>query len=769
MLTGELPFKGDHEAAVLYGIINGEPELLATRRGDVPKSLDKIIAKMLAKRPDLRYESMIELTTDLNMIRASTRPMVTARSRIRFGLAASLIALAAVALVILKPTIFGLRENVNSPTEVEALAVMYFDNLADRDDPDRWGEIVTNLLITNLSETEHIRVVSSQRLYDILKAQGKQGAKTIDRDTAIDVATAAGVKWMLLGSIITQHPNLVITSHLVDTESGEVEATQRVAGGPDEQIYPLIDKLTMEVKSDLGLPGLARNEKEMSIKDVTTSSTEAYRHYLEGMDYHNLGLREKGKESFEKALACDSTYAMAYYQLAGFLMPGTGRDKRAAIDEALRYSDRVTRKERLLIQCQSYYLAGEITRSIEILEVVAREYQEEKEVYMQLGWCYAKNRRDIRSAIPYYLRVLELDPLSKRAYNQLAYFYSHVGVPDSSVWAINKLIALVPNEPSPYDTRGDLYKWDGEIQKAMDSYRKSYSLEPEFFWALESLGLLHLHKGEVETARRQFQEILGKSNATARGRARLCMAMIPLYKGKLEEAQEVLSHGIGSDEMEGYEGAAYLDKLHFSSLVYARRGDYDRANTTFNKLLDAHRRVNPENLLDWQYDHAYLLSMQKRFSEAEEISREMRASVVDTTNLELMYRYWLARGLIELERGDFDSACHYLQEAQKTVKWFFVRYPMALAYLKAGRLSDAVREFERILERYERLTLYRMFDPVWAVTAHYYLGVAYEESGWNNKAIEQYGEFLDTWKDADPGIPEVEDAKGRLTKLKSKE
>jgi cytochrome c-type biogenesis protein CcmH/NrfG len=57
--------------------------------------------------------------------------------------------------------------------------------------------------------------------------------------------------------------------------------------------------------------------------------------------------------------------------------------------------------------------------------------------------------------------------------------------------------------------------------------------------------------------------------------------------------------------------------------------------------------------------------------------------------------------------------------------------------------------------------------PTLAVKAYYLLGLAYEKSGWNKKAIEKYEEFLDIWKNADPGIPEVQDAKERLKKLRA--
>jgi len=93
---------------------------------------------------------------------------------------------------------------------------------------------------------------------------------------------------------------------------------------------------------------------------------------------------------------------------------------------------------------------------------------------------------------------------------------------------------------------------------------------------------------------------------------------------------------------------------------------------------------------------------------------------------------------------------------------FDIRSHLAEIYLKRGRLDEAVSQLENALSRYDD-------DRVWssrAVKAYYLLGLAYEKSGWNKKAIEKYDEFLDIWKNADPGIPEVTDAKERLKKLK---
>ena len=94
---------------------------------------------------------------------------------------------------------------------------------------------------------------------------------------------------------------------------------------------------------------------------------------------------------------------------------------------------------------------------------------------------------------------------------------------------------------------------------------------------------------------------------------------------------------------------------------------------------------------------------------------------------------------------------------------FRTQYDLAKIYLDGGKLGEAVAEYERLLATYSRI---RACMPIESVKAHYYLGQAYERSGWDTKAAEQYEEFLEAWKDADPGIAEIEDARTRLVHLR---
>ena len=193
---------------------------------------------------------------------------------------------------------------------------MYFENMADREDKERLGEIVTDLLITKLSESQYINVVSSQRLYDILKLLGKEGAKIVDKNVASEVATRAGAKWMLSGKILKVKPRMVITAQLVDVKSGEVKASQDITGEVKEDVFSLVDKLTAALKKDLSLPAQAAKEETPKVANVTTHSQEAYRYYLEGKDYNSKLYYAEAEKSYKKALEYDSTFAMAYLSLS---------------------------------------------------------------------------------------------------------------------------------------------------------------------------------------------------------------------------------------------------------------------------------------------------------------------------------------------------------------------------------------------------------------------------------------------------------------------
>ncbi|MHC4696151.1 MAG: FlgO family outer membrane protein, partial [Planctomycetota bacterium] len=432
MLTGQLPFKGDYNEAVVYSILNEAPEPVTALRTGVPMELERVVGKALEKEAGRRYQSAKELLVDLKNVRDRGRPGDEVReSSVKSSLGPSpkpssrlwrkVFIPAVVVLIVTIVLVVGVRIQIGpQPAAVAAentLAVMYFDILADGQEESRLGEMVTNLLITDLTESEYVRVLSTQRLYDILTELGREDEKVLDREVASEVATRAGARWMILGSILQVEPRLVITTQLVEVTTGEIEASQRMESEGEEDIFSLVDRLTVEIKNDLSLPSQALKEEDLSISDVTTNSPEAYRHYIEGGDYLSKHYFEEAAKSYRKALEYDSTFAMAYYEL--FWCAGDDPERGEAMAKAVQYSDRVSQKEKWYIRAQAAMIEEDYAESIKELEKITKRYPDEIDPFYWLGDNYMYLNKP-REALANYNEVIARDSLSWNAYRLAA-------------------------------------------------------------------------------------------------------------------------------------------------------------------------------------------------------------------------------------------------------------------------------------------------------------------------------------------------------------
>jgi tetratricopeptide (TPR) repeat protein/predicted Ser/Thr protein kinase len=771
LLTGRLPFEGEHQAAIIYSIMNEEPQPVARFNNQVSAKLEDMVFKALAKEKEERYQHIDELLADLRRERKSLEyvkttqippeavPPRSKKKLLPFLVPASIVFILVLLFLILKPFKFEIVPEEKAIAKENSLAIMYFVNLVDPEDKDRIAQMITALLITDLSESQYMQVVSQQRLYDILKLLGKEDLKVIDKSVASEVARKAEVKWILTGNILQTEPNIVLTSDISETSTGKILTTQRITGETGEDLFSVVDKLSVQIKENLSLPEQAKKEPDRAVADVTTHSPEAYRYYLEGLDYYNKYYFPEAKTSFEKALEFDSTFAMAYYWLSGYEV---GSQAKEMIDKAVKYSDKVSQKERHYIKSLAAYMSGNYIQSIQELQNLVERYPEDKYAFFLLGLRYNALSQP-QEAIRQFNKVIELDPLYKRAYNDLATTYDKIGDFEKSIWAINKYISLAPDEANPYDSRADLYAWNGKIDQAIQSYKKALEIKPDFHWSLSKLGHMYLFKREYVKAESCYQELSSSSEKDTRSEGRTCLVLIPVYQGKLEEALKVLDDGIAADRMEQAQGWANAVKHEFKAFIYAERKDLNLALKEQEMYMEIYRKAYPEAIYYERDYYAVLLAENDDFQKAEEVAKALKKDIEEKDQT-LMFDYWWTVGYIELIRGNFEASVTNFEKAAKDSPDFWVHFPLAKAYLEAGRLGEAVAEFEKALSRYDSI---RAFFAIWAVKTHYLLGLAYEKSGWNKKAIEKYEEFLEIWKDADPGIPEVADAKERLKKLRA--
>ena len=193
LFTRQLPFRGEHQSAVTYSIINEEPQPLARFNNQVSPRLEEIVAKALAKDRDERYQHIDDLLADLRRERkaldyvktsqVSSAPAPVDRKPgsklLKIGVPAAGVVILVALMVIFNPFNLQVGQQKSVAGEQNSVAVMYFENIPDPTDKDHTGAMLVNLLITSLSQAKGLDVVSRERLYDIQKDLGHPDLTTI--------------------------------------------------------------------------------------------------------------------------------------------------------------------------------------------------------------------------------------------------------------------------------------------------------------------------------------------------------------------------------------------------------------------------------------------------------------------------------------------------------------------------------------------------------------------------------------------------------------
>jgi tetratricopeptide (TPR) repeat protein len=385
------------------------------------------------------------------------------------------------------------------------------------------------------------------------------------------------------------------------------------------------------------------------------------------------------------------------------------------------------------------------------LNLIIDNYPDEKDAFFTLG-THNYLRGEYEKALDNYREVLALDPSNKMAYNQMAYVYDQMGNFEKSIWAINQYIELVPDEPNPYDTRADLYAYNGDIDNAITSYQKAIEIKPDFYRSIEKAGNMYLYKGDYENAEAMYQQLAASDQPSVRSNARTYSAVIALYQGRLQEALAVVDAAIAADMREGQYDESFMDK-----------GRPKQAKEVARQGFGVFKMMFP------RYSYMADLFLARVYAETDnyQLADSLLApfeSALDTLGDYARERYHFSKGLLALNREQPDTAASHLEMAvDLNPDNFTLRYLLAESCLRSGRVDDAIESLERLLMRFDET---RLNQPTLAVRGYYLLGTAYEKAGRNGPAVEQYETFLQIWKDADPELSEVPDAKKRLEALK---
>ncbi len=680
-------------------------------------------------------------------------------------MAGSAVLVIALVLLVLKPFKFDVATEQKAAASDNSLAVMYFDNMAEPGDNSRTGEMITTLLITALSESQYLQVTSRQRLYEILGQISKDQAAVIDRSTAGPVASKANVKWMVTGEVLQVQPRFVINAVVSDVETGKVVNTQKVAAEPGEDLFAAVDKLGAALKGGMSLPSAAAAEVTKPVADVTTHSAEAYRYYLEGVELSRKLYSQEAKAKLLKAVETDSTYAMAWLELA--VLGYGGVFDRETVDmylgKAEKYASSAGWKDQRYIRGIGAWARNDAAAAeSEFLDVLSRYPDDRRALIFLIVW--SRMRNDHARAASYIERALAVDSNDKEIWNMAAYTYHDLGHFEKSLSAINRYIALAPEEANPYDTRGDLYAYNGKAQEAILSYSQALQKNPNFSSRLK-LGYMHLYAEDFHSADNVFRSMASSSDQTDRWLGRLWIVRTLAYQGQFQRALAQVEQAISADNLEGFTGVDYGGSLMFRASLLSALGRNTEALSIAEAVSAERRRRVPTDIQNVRGSIAFYMYKSGDIEGLRRLGTELRRDSASMQNPSVLSESIIICDMIlAYHEGRFHDAIASFEREPRKDRPTRMSYLYAQCCLRAGELEKAVSQLEY---RTRFLDDAIAANPYEGIRCIYPIGVAYEQSGWRDKAAVQYKKFLDIWENADPGIEEIADARARLAKLSS--
>ncbi len=814
MTTGAVPFEGETALAVAMKHKAEAPRDPREINPQISAALSRLILKCLEKDKEKRFQTAAELSAELRAIdmmptaarlkpprQSATSKEITVTFKLRRFLIPTLAVIVLVALGFIFSRIF-LR-----PKVVErSVAVISFQNQTGDAAYDYLGSAIPTLLITSLEQSRYLQVTTFERLRDLSRQLGKPEAETIDSDLGFELCQKDGIETLVLGSYVKAGETFATDVKIFDVKTRRLMKSFTAQGAGAQSILDKqIGELSRQISRGVGLSKRAVEETAPQMAQVPTRSIEAYKYYLEGRDKLTKMFFEDARKDLEKAIEIDPECAIAYLFMAGVLQrSGDIGGAIEAVKKAKEYSAGATLKDRLLIDANyALRIERDPEKRIRILQELAARFPKEKDTHVTLANHYM-TRQMFAEAAAEAEKGLTLDPKSAVLLNQLAYAYKESGridrgieilkaavkaVPDGPITEEKRKMAVADGLPNLLDSLGEMYYQSGRLDEAIDSYRRAIKLKPDF-GGEELIAYIEAVRGNYGAALSWVDQfILMSPNNDTKGRGYWWKAIYDHMSGRRAQAGQEMDKFKGFAESIGNLFGILLAQAGQAFLSFDR-GEYDEAVRHMSEICQLIANTPPEvrsqieELAAFERDlMAAWAAARRGLSEDAGHKAAALASALPTLRstggrapqLEQCLTNLRAENLL-LEEKPAEAIALIESELKLTIppygppifpfNYLVLNFPLdqdvvPRAYEKMGNIDKAIEACRTLIDFDLKGPDRRMHNPVY----HYRLGKLYETKGLKEQARTEYQKLLEDWKDADPGIPELVDAKKRLAAL----
>jgi eukaryotic-like serine/threonine-protein kinase len=730
MATGALPFRGESTGMVFDSILNRAPVPAVRLNPDVPSDLERLIAKCLEKDRNLRYQHASEIRTDLQRLKrdtesaripAASRAEATTHLRMHWKVTLS-VALAVVALAV--GGYFYLHR-MPKLTEKDTIVLTDFANTTG--DP-VFDDTLKTALTVSLRQSPFLNVLGDDKVAATLRLMARPTNTTLTSDVAREVCQRAGSKAYIAGSIASLGSQYVLGLKAVNCQSGDLLAQELVTAAAKEKVLDALGEAASKMRHELG-ESLATVQKfDVPLAEATTSSLEA----LKAFSLGNTAYSSKGiavaLTYHQRAIELDPNFAMGY-RAVGLDYSGLGEPERAGkyFSKAFQLRERASEREKLEIASVYYRLVtGEMDKAPQM-------YQEEIESY----------------------------PREKNGYGGLSLVYAQQGQYEKATDIMGQCLRLASDCVDLYLKFAPRYALALQrFDQAWQMIREAQARKLDDYWLHHLIYALAFLGSDSSRMATQEQWSAGKREENFG----LSLASdTEAYVGHLGKARELTRRGVDSAlRAENKEAGAIWE-----AIAAQREASYGHAACSLQSASDALRLAPASQVVGSEAALAFALAGDT--ARAESLAQDLNTRFPLDTQMQSL---WLPtiHAQLELDKENPPSALNALQAAAPTelgeikfvtnISCLYPSYVRGEAYIAAGRGKEAADEFQKILDH---------SGIVWncwtGALAHLQIGRAYAMAGDTAKAKAAYQDFLTLWKDADPDIPILKQAKAEYAKL----
>jgi len=726
-LAGRNPFRAATFLDTCHRLVHEDPPPVTEANPQAPPELNRILGKMLAKRPQERYATAADIVVDLEALRRQPSKTAAMPAGVEQARKHARVAVWSVAAILVFALAIGgtfAYRHFRKPVldEHASILITDFDNQTGNALLDQTATEATRQA---LDQSHYLRVIPRSQVTDTLHRMGQSGATRVDRETGREICQRDNCRAVLAGAILKSGSHFQITEQIVDPVRDEAVLTETAAMNSPADLYTAVDSLSKNLRKHIG-ESLAQIEKtSQPVQNVTTPSFEALQRYSRALDLFTAGDVEGSIPLAQSAIALDPNFAMAHLYLArmyGAL--GNEKAQKENLDAAMSGVDHVTERERYVILAEDFEFREMYEKAADELRLLTEVYPDDLEAFRGLADVSLWTGRSEES-VPAELHALELAPHSAPDFLRLVLDYDRLNRFDEALAADAKA-------------------------------RANGAGSPLLYWGT---GLAYLGKGNTQQSRAAFQSLAKEGGAYGEDVGSLYLARVLMYEGRMREAAAELQNGLLLDEKMGSVTNIPVRRYLLAEISMARGQTAESRAIERQMAQDA--LANPESQ---ELRRAGLIAIglkdvptaRKLLAGLADMRKGHESGFIESCYLNL-------DGAVDLEADHADAAI----DSQRRASVFF---PLYGAFSGLGDALTAKHDWSGAAQAYRQYLnfqgeIFHDDSPSDWVLAHLSAARSFAHAGKKDEALKLYGQFLQLWSNADADLPQPREARTELHQL----